>query len=206
MAQRHLSVATAIEKNRIASLVAFVICLEIEVKDPETGAFVEMLRFVHNDETLVYRGQTYLAGNFDLDVRQEAGSAPQLTLAVTDISQEIEARMQQYGGGIGFQVRFMVVNTGNLDQPPEVDETALVVGASSKEYVATFELGAENPLMMRFPFRRQFRDRCPWRYKGPECGYTGSLPGCDYTLQGANGCAVHQNSRRFGGFPGIIAQ
>lgn len=33
--------------------------------------------------------------------------------------------------------------------------------------------------------------KCVHSYKDAECGYTGSLPTCDYTLDGANGCRTH---------------
>lgn len=86
---------------------------------------------------------------------------------------------------------------------PEILETFLITGASAKDYDVTWNLGAEQPLTLTFPRRKQRRDTCSWKYKGPECAYTGELPTCDFSLTGNNGCAQHLNSRRFGGFPGI---
>jgi phage-related protein len=203
MANRHVSVATAIEINRIASDVAIVTCMEIDIIDPDTLGLVETLRLVANNESLTYQGQVYTAANFEFSIKQEAGSAPDITVTAQDYSQEIQVRMQAYGGGVGFTVRLMEVNTGNLSQAPEIQETMKVIGASAKDYAVTFTLGAENPLTMRFPRRRQRRDRCPWVFRSAECGYTGGLTTCDFTLQGANGCAAHNNTTEFGGFPGI---
>lgn len=200
----HLSVATIIEKNRLHSNVAFVIGLEIDVIDPLTQDLMEVMRLVRNDEDLPYQGHTYVAANFDIEVRAAAGETPAINLNAIDYSRAIQAKMQEFGGGVGFEVRVMVINTGNLEQPPEAVETFKVIKASVKDYVVTFTLGAENPLTLRFPRRLQFRDRCGWRYRSNECGYTGALPTCDYTLQGDNGCAIHGMTANFGGFPGLV--
>lgn len=46
----------------------------------------------------------------------------------------------------------------------------------------------------------------PVRRAGPDCAYTGALPTCDYTKDGANGCAAHvnldgsPNTKHFGGW------
>jgi hypothetical protein len=41
--------------------------------------------------------------------------------------------------------------------------------------------------------------RCDWRYKGPQCGYTGDLPACNKRLVGVGGCEGRSNTHRFGG-------
>ncbi len=200
---RHLSVATVIEKNRISSAFAFIPILDIRIKNPDTGEIVETLHFARNTEDLEFQGKTYVASHFDFDIKSAAGNQPELTLNVVDYSRAIQARMQEFGGGVGSEVTLTIVNTANLEQPPEVQEEFEVTGASVADYRVDFTLGAENPLMMRFPPGRMYKDRCRWRYKGEQCGYSGPLPRCDYTLQGENGCAAHNNTRNFGGFPGI---
>jgi len=199
----HLSVATVIEKNKIASNYAMLMALEIEVINPDTGVAVEMLRLVNNSEAVVFQGNEYSAFKFDINLKAEKGAIPQVTIGVTDLSGEIQSRMQAYGGGVGFNVTVIVINMGNLTQPAEVSETYQITGATTEGYIVNWTLGAENPLTMRFPKRRQFRDRCAWRYKGVECAYVGPLASCDFTLQGPNGCAVHENTPRYGGFPGL---
>lgn len=44
--------------------------------------------------------------------------------------------------------------------------------------------------------------RCRWRYKGEHCGYVGTLPTCDFTFDGKNGCVAHfgADPKRFGAF------
>lgn len=199
---RHASVATVIEKNRIASAVAFVALLEVYVKD-NIGTVVETLRYARNSENISFQGHEYLAGNFSVEMESTTGETPQVRLSVVDITKAVQSKIEQYSGGIGFEIRVMIVNTGNMTQPAEIDETFFVLGASTKNYNVDFTLGSRNPTLIRFPRRLQLRDRCSWRYKGPECGYSGPLPSCDYSLNGQNGCQAHQNTLRFGGFPGL---
>lgn len=201
---KQLSVASVIEKNRLASDVPFVVCLDIRVIDPTTQALVETLRLVRNSDDITYNGFVYTAIMFDIELKQDAGVESKISLAITDYTAAIAGRMNAYGGGIGFLVTVMVVNTGALGQPPEVIENFEVIGATASEYVANFELGMGSALARVFPRRKQTRDFCQWRYKeAGTCNYTGGLPTCDLTLQGPNGCAAHGNAPRFGAYPGI---
>jgi len=201
---KQLSVASVIEKNRIASDVPFLVCLDIDVIDPVTQNEMEKLHLVRNNEDFTYNGFLYKAIQFDIEINQESGAQGPVSLAIVDYTKAIQGRMQAYGGGIGFKVTMMVINSGAPLQPPEVIENFEVVGASASEYVTTFTLGVENALAKVFPRRKQLRDFCQWRYKeSGTCNYTGALPTCDLTLQGPNGCAAHGNSIRFGAFPGI---
>lgn len=199
----HLSVATVIEKNRIASNVAFVPLLEIHVLNPATNEVVEVIRYARNSEDITFESNVYLKGAFDLDMKQGAGEIGDVTVSIKDYTRAVQSRMQDYGGGVGFPVTITIVNTGNLAQAAEIQETYKVVAAKSKGYDVEFVLGAENPLTMRFPRRLQARNRCPWAYKGARCGYSGPLTTCDFSLQGPNGCAAHDNTERFGAFPGV---
>lgn len=199
-----LSVVTVIEKNRVASDTPFLVCIEIGIVNPASGDLVETLRLVRNTEAITCNGLEYQPAMFDIELKQAAGEQQQVTLAIKDFSKAVQARMQAYGGGIGFNVKVLVVNGGALNEPPEISEYFEVVGASAANYVCSFILGAENALARRFPRRRQTKDYCQWRYKDEEtCKYAGTKTSCDYSLQGPNGCAAHFNTINFGGFPGI---
>jgi phage-related protein len=202
----HLSVATVIEKNRITSTEAFIVLLEVDVIDPATGGLVETLYMARNEEAVEYQGNLYVAANFNMEIKRESGEVPEIQLSAVDYSRALQMRMQNYRGGVGFQVRVMVINTANIEQPPEAMETFTITGASASSYVVKFTLGAENPLMQRFPMHNQYADKCRWRYKSEECGYTGWQKTCDLTLQGPNGCAAHGNTINYGGFPGLRGQ
>lgn len=203
---KSLSVASVIEKNRLSSDTPWLIALDIDVIDPATGNLDETMYLVRNTEAIKFNGHDYQPASFDIELKEESGTQQSIRLAIKDYSKTVQAKMQEYGGGCGFKVSVMVVNAGALDQPPEIIEHFEVIGASSADYVCSFSLGAENALTKNFPRRRQTRDFCQWRYKGEQCGYVGSLPSCDLTLNGANGCRAHNNSIRFGAFPGINTQ
>ncbi len=67
-----------------------------------------------------------------------------------------------------------------------------------------FTLGRQALNKMLFPAQRAWRTRCGNGYKGATwCTYTGTLPTCDLTLRGLNGCEAHDNQSRYHGFPGI---
>lgn len=199
----NLSIISVIEKNKLSSQHAWLVALDIEVKSPEFNDPIETLRLVNNTEDIVVGGNTYTAASFDIELKQEAGTAPEVNLSIVDLSRAVQARMQEYGGGIGFNVIVSVFSAADLTQPPELQEFFQVIGANAANYRASFQLGAENPVSLNFPRRRQLRDFCSWRYKSPECGYTGNLPSCDLSLQGENGCAKHNNTVRFGSYPGL---
>ena len=199
-----LSVATVLEKNRLDSDTPFLVALDIEVVDPTTGVTSEVIYLVRNSETITFNGNPYQPAMFDITFGREASTTVNVSLTVNDYSGAIQARMEAYGGGIGFNVTMYIINAGALTQGPEVVEHFQVIGASSKDYKAAFQLGGENEVMMTFPRRRQTKDFCQWRFKDPTtCAYTGALTTCDLSLSGVNGCSVHANTLNFGAHPGL---
>lgn len=200
---RHVSVATAIEKNRIASQYAFVPLLEVDVIDISTNSVQETLYIARNSEDVTYMDNVYAAASFDFEIKESSQGIPEISVSTVDFTKTIQKKVDTYDGGVGFIVRLLVVNSGKLDEPAPINEEFYVLSTEVQDYVVSWRLGARNPLRQRFPRRLQFKDRCPWKFKGNECGYTGAETSCDYTLQGPNGCGAKNNSHRFGGFPGM---
>lgn len=203
MSSKTLSVASVIEKNKIASTEPFLALLSVEVIDPTTKQPVETFHLARNTEDVTYMDVVYSAMAFEIELKQEVGAQVSVNLKIADFTRAVQERMQAYGGGIGSNVIITIINHGNLNQPPEVQEFFTVTGASAQGYMVSWTLGAESILAATFPRRKEFRDRCTWRYKGADCKYAGAMPSCDFSLQGPNGCAAHQNTINFGGFPGI---
>lgn len=199
---RHLSVATAIEKNRIASDTAFLILIEVDCLNAE-GEVDETLRLVQNDENIQWQGDLYLAARFEIDISEDLDAEPTLNVVAFDASGYVRERMEGYDGGTGCPARVTIVNSGNLDQPPELREEFEIVAASTQDFEVTFQLGVDNLLTRRFPNRMQSRDQCPLLYKGGLCRYAGPKESCDYTYEGANGCKAHNNEANYGGFRGL---
>lgn len=200
---KSLSVASVIEKNNIASSSPFLVCATVTVIDPATGQEVIKFRLVRNSEDITYQGELYTAIEFDIELKSEAGTQQSVKMRLVDFTRAVQEQMQAYGGGVGSAVEIMILNYGNIEQPPEVVEYFQITSASTQNYEVSWILGAENALAISFPRRKQGKDRCQWRYKSGECGYTGGLPSCDQTLRGNNGCQAHQNSIHYGAFPGI---
>lgn len=199
-----ISIASAIESNRVASEVPYLCLLDVQIVDRATRAVTETLRVVRNPEQVTFRGQVYTPAMFDINLQSEVGKYAEVSLTFNDYTQTLQARMEQHGGAIGSKVIFYVVAESNLAAGrADAIEYFEIVGADSSDYVQSFTLGAENVLTMVFPRRRQTRDFCQWRYKSARCGYTGPLPSCDLSLQGPNGCAAHNNTANFGAFPGL---
>lgn len=197
-----LSIETAIDKSNMSSKTAYLVALEVSVKN-DYGIVTDYIRVVRNNEDVVHMGNLFVATNFDITVKSEVGEMPSVQVTISDFKRIIQHKMQQHGGGVGFGVKLMVLNSDRLDHPPETVEFFEVIRASAPNYQAIWELGTKNPLTSRFPRRKQMRDRCSWRYKSAECGYKGALSSCDLSLRGPNGCAAHNNTPRFGGCPGI---
>lgn len=204
MANKAISVATIIEKNQISSGVAFIVLARVEIFDSVTQTYPETVYVANNAENVVFEGETYVAFPFNVDLKYEAGSIPQISLTAKDYQKVLLAKLDLYSGAIGSRVTITVVNTGNLSQGSEVEEIFEVIGSGANDWSITLQLGAESAIAKNFPTRTQMRDRCSWRYKGPECTYSGAMPTCDLSLQGTNGCAAHSNSENFGGFPSLV--
>lgn len=200
-----LSIATVIEKNKVAGSVPFLVCLEITIRD-NNSLFVETVRVVNNPEDVIVQGVEFGKGAFSLSIKQESGSQADVSLSMHDYTKTVITKMNLYGGGIGFKVKMLVVNSAQLEQPPEIVEFFEVVSATAQGFSATLGLGAENFLVKQVPGRTQLRDFCSWGFKDHNCGYTGSQQTCDRSLNGANGCALKSNTRNFGGYPAIIAK
>lgn len=200
-----ISLTSAVDKDQLASGVAWLVLLEIQVVNDD-GQTVTTLYVAHNNEDVVYKSQTYVAYPFEITVRAEAGAVPSVTLDAVDYEGVLTQHMKDYDGMTGSVVILRVVNSANLAGEPELEESFTVIGSSEKDFKINFSLGAENALRLAFPRSRQMRDRCRWRYKGVECAYAGALGTCDLTLDGPNGCEVHSNEANFGGFPGLVSR
>jgi phage-related protein len=202
---KNISSALVSDKNRLASDRAWMIALQVQVIDPVTNNLVETLRLIRNDESSVINGENYQPFPFDFEIEERDG-LPTVGLTIQDQTQAIQQRMEDYGGGVGFNVIVMAVSgvdAATIDAEPELTEEFQVLTASIADYVVTWQLGVPNPLNSSFPRRKQFQDQCSFRYKSAECGYVGAIESCDLTLAGVNGCGAHSNSQNYGGLPGV---
>jgi phage-related protein len=213
--RRPLSLVAALDKSNLDSADPVLMLAEITIFDIETGVpSGDVIRLVNAPQSVstteedangvTFQGNYYQPASFDVQLKEASGQIPEVTLGVHDITGIIRTYMDIYQGGVTSTVRLLVVWQSALSSGrAELAETFEIIGASIADRDATLTLGAPNLLAISFPRRRQTRNFCQWQYKGIECAYAGSLPDCDRTLKGDNGCEVHLNTPNFGGFPGI---
>lgn len=208
---KNLTIASIADANSFNGDSVWLVAMEIHVRNHQTGAEVEQIRVVKNDEAITIDGQVYEPMSFDFDMKETQNQLPSVSVTIQDQGEIVGPAMQRYGGGVGFEVDLIMVRvppgTTVVTTEPELVEFFTVLTASYKDWVASWSLGAENPLRKMFPLRRQEPDQCSFRYKDPDtCAYTGGRPTCDLSFDGPNGCKAHSNSKNFGGYPGIIVR
>lgn len=208
---KNLSIASIIQKNKLAGDQPWLVALEVQARNPVTGIIDSTIRIVRNDEDVTIDGQTFLAMPFEMTFEETLDGMPSVNVVIQDQTQTVQAYMQSYAGGAGFPVKLIVVTGDDKDaltsEADLVEYFEVITGsADSANYTATWQLGVENPLAIGFPRRRQYTDQCSFRFKSVECGYTGAAERCDLTLDGANGCKVKANENRYGGFPGLVSR
>lgn len=200
------TIEAIIDKNKIASDRVWLFAATIRVKDVNEN-LVETVYIVRNNEDVTLDGQVFQALPFDIDKTENAGEIANIAIAVQDQTRFIQTKMQQYNGLINSEVDLHVtmLDAGSTvgDIQPDLTESYVVMGSSTSDYVTRIELGVRSPLDAAVPARIQSKDRCSFRYKSAECGYSGGLASCDFTLDGPNGCVAHSNEDRFGAYPAI---
>lgn len=202
---KNLSIASVIEKNKLASNQPWMAAMEIDVRDSDDN-HIEFIRVIRNSENSIIDGEVYQAFPFDIEVTESQGAVPAITVTIKDTTRIVQAYMMNYNGGIGFKVVFRIVtgtDSNDLTIDTDLEETFYVVDASTSDYVVNWQLGVFNPLRLAVPGRIQRRNICSFGFKTPECAYVGADTTCSRTLDGANGCRAKSNSQNFGGFPGI---
>ena len=206
---KNLSLAAIIAKNKLQSDEAWLVALKIYVRNPVTGAVVEVIRVVNNVETTTILGESYEPFPFSISMTEQMNELPTLSLTIQDQTQVVQSYMNTYGGGIGFDVDLIVVRAttaASTNSEPELIEFFRVIRSSVANYVVNWSLGAENPLRQQFPARRQDSEQCGFKFKDSSCAYVGGVGTCDLTLEGPNGCRGKGNVANYGGYPGIITK
>lgn len=191
-----LTAISKAEKNKLGTGTAFLLLMEIRLA-------TETIYIAHNNADVRWRDKLWVAFPFQLGEVSEAtdGSDPQVELKVSNVSRALQYMVETSGGGVKIPVKLYIVNDRNLADPtPDVEEQFSVVKTTCDQDFITFTLGTEYSSRTVRPFRRYFKNFCPYRFKSVECGYDGELTTCPKTL---TGCRARNNSKRYGGFIGI---
>lgn len=195
----NISSDAVLESNKISSTGVWLILLDFHIGDDEH------VRVCHNNEDIIWDGETWLAYPFEIGDIEESkeGELPSVDLSIPDIERHLTPLIEDNSGGIGIVVDMMIVHSDYLNNTtPEYKETFEIVDCSiNYNNVIKFSLGSENFTNYRSPKDMYLKGHCRYQeFKGTLCGYAGSETECDRTFAR---CKELGNQKRFGGFPGV---
>jgi len=157
-------------------------------------------------EDVVFDGHTYT--RFPISVpnikSNSSGEVDSISVEISNVDREMQAYAEAYDGFRAAKVTFIFVFPELLDEPSHaIRDTYYVQSSESSADRITFNLSTKLDVLKKTIGRLTLRDRCPWSFKGENCGYTGSETFCDKTLKR---CKELGNEENFGGFPGMPSQ
>jgi len=197
---RQLPANITLQKNKLNCPDPWLILLDVHLTD---GVNTTTLYFARNTENVNYQGREYLAFSFDIDSMKQtsSGQIPSLVLSIANVTKFIQPYLEKYNGGMGSSIKITVINTKYLaENYTELEMEFDVIACYSTSQSVSFTLGAPNPLSQKHPIDKYIALYCRFKYKGPQCKYSGSLPSCRKTY---DDCQTHENESRFGGFIGL---
>jgi len=188
-----LSAISKAEKNKLSTDSCFLILLEIRLQNT--------VYICYNNENVTWKGQEYIAFPFEIgEVTEDYTADPSVSLKVSNVAQGMQWYVEDSGGAVNTEVILRVVNSLNLNGDADLEEYFVVTACKIDQEWIDFTLGNGYSARTRRPLDRYMKNHCPFKYKGIRCGYNGNLTSCMHTL---TDCRMHNNSNRFGGFPGI---
>lgn len=195
---KSFSAGFEVEKNKEASRP--IDLYEIEINDSTTlslAAYPENVTF----DSQVYTGFGARHGEVKQSWEEDN---PQLTVEFANVDQ-VFSNYLAVNDMRGNKIVLKMVFADALGDPANYMSEVyhidhLQVHRETVVFVVTSKLQV---LGDKVPGRTYLKNMCQWIYKSTECGYAGGLSTCDKTLAGSNGCEVHSNVARYGGFPSI---
>lgn len=193
-----LSGAAIVSANEIDSDSAWLALLEIIVPGAD-----EHIYLVRNNEDIHWNGQLWQSFPFTISdtKRDNKGTLSNITIDVDNTTRDLEYYLNTGSGGAGARVILRCVRSDDLTvKEADFEEYFTVKSTTVTESKVSFALGNAYSTKSRRPWRRYMKSTCPFKYKGLRCGATSDLVSCNHTL---GDCRKRNNSKRFGGFPGI---
>jgi len=185
---------------------------KLNITDPWCYLFIlqvnatDAMYMTNNPEAIGYNSHTYSPFPIKMgEITEDSkGNLQTLNIGVSNINRMVMAYMETADGLVDKTVQIYLVNKKDTSQAINLGIYDILNSSANAEF-ANFVLGHYDFFDIKFPRNKYIRGLCRWLYRGTECGYATSpgLPTCDKTLEGADGCRVHTNQARFGGFPGI---
>lgn len=204
---KSLSSAVVAAKNAAEQLDVFTHILTVTLTDEITGTTV--IRMARATEDVVIGADTWKAFPFAVGESTEdlSGELREVTVGMLDLTGEVAAFLKVHdvdSARVDLGVAFWDGATNVL----ALTDTFTVVGYTAANERITLQLGGRNYLDAPMPARPLDRYRCGFQFGGTLCAYVQDNDGfirqtCDYSLNGPNGCKVHDNDPRFGGFSSL---
>lgn len=172
-------------KNRRSDPNPWVICLEIFFSQNPS----DIMRLVNNTDDIVWNGNTYIAFPFEVETIKDSNKAEvqRVVVKVSNVNQAVQYYAEEFNGGVGANISFAIVYTGDLaevDKVPVFD--FIVIQARVDNEFATFTLGAESPYSMPDPRDKMLKNFCRFQFPysvDHRCPYTaGVFTQCNKTL------------------------
>lgn len=127
----------------------------------------------------------------------------ELQISNADLVKYLSPYVEDYDGLVGSTITVTPVNSDHLDiNMSSLACDFMVKSCSLSQQYISLSLGLSNPLNQRFPLDKYFANQCRYysRFKGVECGYSGSETECNGTPVR---CEELGNLIRFGGQLGL---
>jgi lambda family phage minor tail protein L len=164
------------------------------------------LYFAAWDQDITFNGQTYTRFPIKINFisNNTQGQIDALSLTVGNVSRYIGAYLEAYDfRGLKVDIQAVFIDTLS-DTSAVIKDTYYIDSYTEDAQVVTFSLNSLfNVNDLELPSRKYLGNYCSWRFKGTECGYSGSTSTCNKTPAACKAMAGGSNYLRFGGFPGI---
>lgn len=192
-----LPVNLILEKNRIDAKYPWLVLVKFTLNEGESDEVVR--RFVKDNPDLTFDGEVYQGFNFDIGFIEQSseGKIPSTSLAICNVTQYLQGTLEDYDGATGGVVTIILVHADKLEEDySELELNFDVIFTHIDKKYIQFKLGVPSPLRRRFPLHRHLPDKCPYKFGGARCGYTGGDLTCARTYAA---CREKENQARYGG-------
>lgn len=168
-------------KNKLADAYSWRTLVKIEFgTDPG-----DIMRLNDGTVDLTWNGQTWSAFPFTLETVKEGGKGEvqRVVAKVSNINRAVQYHLEQHAGGIGSQITFYIIYTGDLSETSVPSYDFEVTGARCDAQWATFTLGGSSPYRQPDPKDRMLKNFCRFDFKDGRCPYTGTtFTTCNHTF------------------------
>lgn len=202
-----------IQKQRNASPWVYLYEIWAVQNTTETKPF----RITGHDEPVTFDGDTYTPYPVRHDaINQDSkGNLPRSELRVGNVRRSLNRYVEIAKGLSSQDVRIIEINKAALATGDGRQFAFQILTSSVTAQWVILRLGGPGFYRRPMPTGIYTRHRCEHAYMDPDtCAYAGSLPDCDKTYLGDNGCFEHgldeiangvprMHPRRYGAFPSI---